>query len=206
MMPSRQKKVLFCLAAVLSLACVLIVAAAMGGRNWVKATVLCQTGAQLVNATGSELDKFIGSLNYGLFHGQRLKQCGLGGRPFSFSFFPDLVDVIPASLHVSVIIFCAVLILFSSVCSAFFMYNAFGNPYETLHGPLGLYLWNLISCLCSCLILILYASEVKLHHLSEKIANYKEGTFVYKTHTGIQFPFQEAKESDANTGAADLMY
>lgn len=60
--------------------------------------------------------------------------------------FPDLVDVIPASLHVSIIIVCAVLILFSSVCSAFFMYNAFGNPYETLHGPLGLYLWNLISC------------------------------------------------------------
>ncbi|XP_060744850.1 clarin-1 [Tachysurus vachellii] len=233
MMPSRQKKVLFSIAGVLSFACVLIVAAAMGGRNWVKGTVLCKTGAQLVNATGSELDKFIGSLNYGLFHGQWLKQCGLGGRPFSFSFFPDLVDVIPASLHVSVIIFCAVLILFSSVCTAFFMYNAFGNPYETLHGPLGLYLWNLISCLCSCLILILYASEVKLHHLSEKIANYKESTFAYKTYSeafdhsfwlifivflvhglnillirlaGIQFPFQEAKESDANTGAADLMY
>ncbi|KAK3531078.1 hypothetical protein QTP70_010376 [Hemibagrus guttatus] len=177
-MPSRQKKVLFSLAGVLSFACVLIVAAAMG-------------------------------------------------------VFPDLVDAIPASLHVSVIIFCAVLILFSSVCSAFFMYNAFGNPYKTLHGPLGLYLWNLISCLCSCLILILYASEVKLHRLSEKIANYKESTFVYKTYSvafdrsfwlifivflvhglnillirlaGIQFPFQEAKESDANTGAADLMY
>lgn len=87
--------------------------------------------------------------------------------------------------------------------------------------------------LCSCLILILYASEVKLHRLSEKIANYKESSFVYKTYSeafnrsfwlifivflvhglnillirlaGIQFPFQEAKESDANTGAADLMY
>ncbi|KAF7700144.1 hypothetical protein HF521_003102 [Silurus meridionalis] len=92
MMPSTQKKVLFSLAGTLSFACALIVAAAMGGRNWVKATVLCKTGAQLVNATGSELDKFIGQLNYGLFHGQRLKQCGLGGRPFSFSFFPDLVD------------------------------------------------------------------------------------------------------------------
>lgn len=64
--------------------------------------------------------------------------------------FPDLVDVIPTSLHVSVIIFCAVLILFSSVCCAFFMYNAFGNPYEMLHGPLGLYLWNLISCEPAC--------------------------------------------------------
>lgn len=60
--------------------------------------------------------------------------------------FPDLMDVVPASLHVSVIFFCAVLIVFSSVSCAFFFYNAFGNPYETLHGPQGLYLWNMISC------------------------------------------------------------
>ncbi|KAL6471279.1 hypothetical protein MHYP_G00199290 [Metynnis hypsauchen] len=232
-MPSRQKKVVFSLGGVLSFAAVLLVASAMGTRWWVNASVLCQTGAQLVNATGSELDKFMGTVTYGLFHGQRLKQCGLGGRPRSFSFFPDLVDVIPASLHVSVIFFCAVLILFSSICCAFFMYNAFGNPYETLHGPLGLYLWNMISCLCSCLVLILYAAEVKLHRLSESIANYKEGSFVYKTRSekfdrsfwliflvflvhclnillirlaGVQFPFQGAKESDATTGAADLMY
>lgn len=26
------------------------------------------------------------------------------------------------------------------------MFNAFGSPYETLHGPLGLYLWSFISC------------------------------------------------------------
>ncbi|XP_026883478.2 clarin-1 isoform X2 [Electrophorus electricus] len=144
-MHNRQKKVIFSAGGVFSFACVLIVATAMGTRFWVKATVLCTTGAQLVNATGPELDKFIGSVNYGLFQGQRLKQCGLGGRPFSFSFFPDLVDVIPVSLHGSVLFFCAVLILFSSLCSAFFMYNAFGSPYETLHGPLGLYMWNMSS-------------------------------------------------------------
>lgn len=60
--------------------------------------------------------------------------------------FPDLMDVGLASLHVSVIFFCAVLIVFSSVSCGFFFYNAFGSPYETLHGPQGLYLWNMISC------------------------------------------------------------
>ncbi|KAG9348199.1 hypothetical protein JZ751_001934 [Albula glossodonta] len=172
-MPSRQKKVIFCLAGVLSFACVLVVAAAMGTQFWVKGTVLCKTGAQVVNATGPELEKFIGKISYGLFHGQRLKQCGLGGRPFRFS------------------------------------------------------------CSCSCLVMILFASEVKFHRLSEKIANYNESTFVYKTYTerfdrsfwiilftflshtlnillirlaGIQFPFQEAKEATVNTGASDLMY
>ncbi|KTF83555.1 hypothetical protein cypCar_00037506 [Cyprinus carpio] len=147
--------------------------------------------------------------------------------------FPALMDVVPASLHVSVIFFCAVLIVFSSVSCAFFFYNAFGSPYETLHGPQGLYLWNMISCFCACMILILFSSEVKLHHLTEIIFNFNEASFVYKTQNerydrsfwlifltflmhglnillirlaGIQFPFQEAKESDASTGAADLMY
>ncbi|KAM6969767.1 clarin-1 [Aplochiton taeniatus] len=232
-MPTRQKKIIFSIAGVLSFACVLIIAAAMGTPFWLKGTVLCKTGAQLVNATGQELDKFLGEVNYGLFHGQRVKQCGLGGRPFTFSFFPDMVGAIPAGLHGLVIFFCAVLILFSSMATGFFVFNAFGSPYETLQGPLGLYLWNFICCFCSCLVMTLFASEVKLHRLSDKIANFNEGTFVYKTyaerydssfwmvflvfllHTlnvllirlaGIHFPFQEAKESDVNTGAADLMY
>ncbi|MBN3322061.1 CLRN1 protein, partial [Atractosteus spatula] len=232
-MPSRQKKVIFFLAGLLSFAAVLMVASSVGTQFWIKGTILCKTGAQLVNATGPELEKFIGRINYGLFHGQRLKQCGLGGRPFRFSFFPELTGVIPTSLHASVILFCAAMIVFSSVTSGFFMYNAFGSPYETLHGPLGLYLWNFISCFCGCLVMILFASEVKLHQLSEKIANYREGSFVYRTYSeqfdwsfwivlfcflahalnillirvaGIQFPFQETKESDVITGAVDLMY
>ncbi|XP_055051890.1 clarin-1 [Misgurnus anguillicaudatus] len=232
-MPNYQKKVIFSVSGVLCFACVLVVAAAMGTPFWVKASILCKTGAQIVNASGPELEKFIGWANYGLFQGQGMKQCGLGDRPFYFSFFPDLTGVIPASLHVSVIFFCAVLILFSSVSSGFFFYNAFGKPYETLHGPLGLYLWSVISCFCSCLVLILFASEVKFHHLTETITNFSEGSFVYKTQgecydrsfwlifltflthglnillirlAGIHFPFQEAKESNATTGASDLMY
>ncbi|XP_056121997.1 clarin-1 [Rhinichthys klamathensis goyatoka] len=232
-MPSRQKKIIFSIAGVLCFGCVLVVAAAMGTQFWVQAAVLCQTGAQIVNASGAELEKFIGSATYGLFHGKGMKQCGLGDRRFYFSFFPDLMDVVPASLHVSVIFFCAVLIVFSSVSCGFFFYNAFGSPYETLHGPQGLYLWNMITCFCGCLVLILFSSEVKLHHLTEIIFNFNEVSFVYKTQSerydrsfwliflaflthglnillirlaGIQFPFQEAKESDVSTGAADLMY
>lgn len=63
-----------------------------------------------------------------------------------FSVFPDLLRIIPASIHVSVILFCTVLIVFALVGAGFFMFNAFGSPYETLHGPVGLYLWSFISC------------------------------------------------------------
>uniref|UniRef100_A0A8C3XS72 Clarin 1 n=1 Tax=Chelydra serpentina TaxID=8475 RepID=A0A8C3XS72_CHESE len=231
-MPAQQKKVIFCIAGVLSFACALGIAAAVGTQLWIKGTILCKTGALLVNATGPELEKFIGEIQYGLFYGERVRQCGLGGRPFRFSFFPDLLKIIPASIHVSVILFCTVLIVFALVGTGFFMYNAFGNPYETLHGPVGLYLWKKGAIVC--LIMILFSSEVKIHHLSEKIANYKEGSFIFKTHNeqfqdsfwiilvcslvhflnvllirlaGFEFPFSKSKESETTTtGAADLMY
>ncbi|XP_062274603.1 clarin-1 isoform X2 [Scomber scombrus] len=232
-MPSRQKQLLFSVSGLLGFSCALTAAVAAGLPLWLQGTVLCRTGAELVNATGPELDKFLGGLSYGLFQGERVKQCGLGGRPSRFSFFPDLLSAIPAGLHITVIFFCGVVILFSSVATGFFFFNAFGRPYETLQGPLGLYLWTFICCVSSCLVMILFASEVKLHRLSERIANFNEMTFVFQTYSehydrsfwlfflvfllhglnillirlaGVQFPFQETKESDLSGGAADLMY
>ncbi|XP_036609102.1 clarin-1 [Trichosurus vulpecula] len=232
-MPSQQKKVIFCTAGILSFACSFGVITALGTQLWVKAKILCKTGALLVNASGQELEKFTGEVQYGLFHGEGVRQCGLGARPFRFSFFPDLVKAIPVSIHVNIILFSTILIVLTMVGTAFFMYNAFGKPYETLLGPLGLYLWSFVSCSCGCLVMILFASEVKMHHLSEKIANYKEGTFIYKTHSekyatsfwiifmcfsvhilngllirlaGFQFPFAKSKDFETTSAAADLMY
>ncbi|XP_072474441.1 clarin-1 [Notamacropus eugenii] len=233
-MPSQQKKVIFCTAGILSFACSFGVIMALGTQVWVKAKILCKTGALLVNASGQELEKFTGELQYGLFHGEGVRQCGLGARPFRFSFFPDLVKAIPVSIHVNIILFSTILIVLTMAGTAFFMYNAFGKPYETLLGPLGLYLWSFISCSCGCLVMVLFASEVKMHHLSEKIANYKEGTFIYKTHSekyatsfwiifmcfslhilngllirlaGFQFPFAKSKDFETTSAAAaDLMY
>ncbi|XP_049723811.1 clarin-1 isoform X1 [Elephas maximus indicus] len=245
-MPSQQKKVIFCTAGVLSLACALGVVTALGTPSWIKATFLCKTGVLLVNASGQELAKFTGEMQYGLFHGEGVRQCGLGARPFRFSFFPDFLKAIPVSIHVNVILFSTILTLLTTVGTAFFMYNAFGKPFETLHGPLGLYLLSFISgklwvamtqsqlqSSCGCLVMILFASEVKIHHLSEKIANYKEGTYAYKTQSekytisfwvvficffvhvlngllirlaGFQFPFAKSKETETTNVAADLMY
>lgn len=84
-MPAQQKKVVFCIAGVLSFACALSIAAAIGTQLWITGRILCKTGALLVNATGPELEKFIGEIHYGLFYGERVRQCGLGGRPFRFS-------------------------------------------------------------------------------------------------------------------------
>lgn len=59
--------------------------------------------------------------------------------------FPDLLQVIPASIHINVILFSTILVILTMLGTALFMYNAFGKPFETLHGPLGLYLLSFIS-------------------------------------------------------------
>ncbi|XP_076724835.2 clarin-1 isoform X1 [Callospermophilus lateralis] len=245
-MPNQQKKIIFCTAGVLSFVCALGVVTALGTPLWIKATILCKTGALLVNASGQELDKFTGEMQYGLFHGQGVRQCGLGARPFHFSFFPDLLKAIPVSIHVNVILFSTILTVVTMAGTALFMYNAFGKPFETLHGPLGLYLLSFISVhmwlpvtqhqgqgSCGCLVMILFASEVKIHHLSEKIANYAEGTYAYRTQresyttsfwvvftcclvhflngllirlAGFQCPFAKSKDTGTTNVAADLMY
>ena len=84
-MPSRQKQLLFVTCGLLGLSCALTAAVSAALPLWLRGTVLCRTGAELVNATGAELDKFLGELSYGLFHGLRVKQCGLGGRTARFS-------------------------------------------------------------------------------------------------------------------------
>nr|XP_004655966.2 clarin-1 isoform X1 [Jaculus jaculus] len=232
-MPSQQKKVIFCTAGALSFLCALGVVTAMGTPLWVKATILCKTGALLVNASGQELDKFTGEVQYGLFHGEGTRQCGLGARPFQFSFFPDLLKAIPVSIHVNTILFSVILIILTMAGTAFFLCSAFGKPLEVPHGPLGLYLLSFISGSCGCLVMALFASEVKIHHLSEKIANFQERTHAYKTQNenyttsfwvvficffvhflngllirlaGFQFPFAKSKDTETANVAADLMY
>ncbi|KAM9830710.1 clarin-1 [Syngnathus typhle] len=229
----RYKRLLLSFGGALAACCALATAVSAGLPSWVDGSVLCRTGAELVNATGSELNKFVGRLAYGLFHGERVKTCGLGGRTSRFSIFSELLDAIPAGLHVTIIIFCGALIVFSSVSSGFFFFNAFGRPYETLHGPLGLYLWTSICCACSFLVVVLFASEVRIERLSERIANFKEVTFVFQTHgesfdicfwilllvfflhafnalmiplAGMNFPMLRRKDLDPSGGAADLMY
>ncbi|KAG7225956.1 hypothetical protein INR49_018557 [Caranx melampygus] len=143
-MPNRQKQLIFSLSGLFGFSCALTAAVATGLPFWLNGTVLCRTGADLVNATGPELDKFLGDLRYGLFHGQRVKQCGLGGRPSRFSCeFLTRGRLGSFSVLMSM---NSVVILFSSVATCFFFFNAFGRPYETLQGPMGLYLWTFISC------------------------------------------------------------
>ena len=70
----------FWLASVLCAGSLVLLLVALSTERWVSARILCQTGAELVNASRPELELFIGDIYYGLFRGGKSKKCGLGRR------------------------------------------------------------------------------------------------------------------------------
>uniref|UniRef100_H3B4H8 Clarin 2 n=1 Tax=Latimeria chalumnae TaxID=7897 RepID=H3B4H8_LATCH len=211
-MPSCLKKTFLSLASVLSFVSVILLFVALGTQNWVTGKILCKTGAELVNATDLELVKFIGDIYYGLFQGGKIRQCGLGGRRSKFTgnfskfkkkqhfrekyltgflqFFPHMVKTLNTALHVMIIIFLSIAIAFALVSFGFCIYNAIRIPYQSIKGPTGIYLWNLIAGAFGVFAVVSFMAAVKLHHLTDRIANFRENGFQFLTlEEGYEFSF-----------------
>ncbi|XP_005990485.1 clarin-2 [Latimeria chalumnae] len=189
-MPSCLKKTFLSLASVLSFVSVILLFVALGTQNWVTGKILCKTGAELVNATDLELVKFIGDIYYGLFQGGKIRQCGLGGRRSKFTVFPHMVKTLNTALHVMIIIFLSIAIAFALVSFGFCIYNAIRIPYQSIKGPTGIYLWNLIAGAFGVFAVVSFMAAVKLHHLTDRIANFRENGFQFLTlEEGYEFSF-----------------
>lgn len=63
----------------------------------------------------------------------------------SHTVFPNLVKKINGGLHMVILFFIFIAIGFALVSLAFCIYNARKVPYQSMKGPLGLYLWNFIA-------------------------------------------------------------
>ncbi|XP_007887214.2 clarin-2 [Callorhinchus milii] len=232
-MPSRLKKILFSVASAVSFMSALLLAVALGTKRWVTGTILCKTGADIVNATDPELAKFIGHIYYGLFQGGKIRQCGLGGRTSKILIFPQLVKTLHAAVHMLVILFLCFAIAFALVSFGFCIYNAVKIPYQTIKGPMGIYLWNLIASGCGVFAVVCFIAAVKIHRHTERIANFRENVFKFvifqecfdfsfwlcvasaAVHvvnlllvrvSGVQFPTLKTKTEEANVTPEDIMY
>uniref|UniRef100_A0A8C3GI37 Clarin 2 n=1 Tax=Cairina moschata TaxID=8855 RepID=A0A8C3GI37_CAIMO len=232
-MPGCFKKTLFALASTISFASFIVIAVAMGTQRWMTGKMLCKTGADLVNATDPELVKFMGEIYYGLFRGGKIRQCGLGGRRSKFTIFPHMVKKLNTGLHVMIIMFLCVAMGFSLVSFGFFILNTIKVPYRAIKGPAGLCLWNLLAGGFIALAVTGFMAAVKLHRLTERIANFRENAFQFvileerfedcfwlcvasaTAHavnllliaiSGIHFPKIKTKTEEANVTAEDIMY
>ncbi|XP_043918125.1 clarin-2 [Protopterus annectens] len=232
-MPGLLKKTLFSLASIISFTSALLLFVALATQKWMSGKILCITGAELVNASNPELVKFLGDIQYGLFHGSKVRRCGLGMRQSKFSIFPQLVKKLNAALHVMIILFLCVAIVFALVSFGFCIYNAVKVPYRSVRGPKGIHLWNIVAGLFVVLAVVSFIAAVKKHHLTERIANFSESAFQYlileeqyrssfwlcvasaAAHalnllvvaiTSIDFPEFKPKTEEVTVTAEDLMY
>ncbi|KAK9399018.1 CLRN2: Clarin-2 [Crotalus adamanteus] len=205
----------------------------MGSQKWMTGKILCKTGAELVNATDPELIKFMGEIYYGLFEGRKMRQCGLGGRPSRFKMFPHLVKKVNMMLHVTIILSLSMAFSFALVSCGFCFLNLLKVPFRAIQGPAGVALWNLVAGGCTMLAVTAFVSAVKLHQLTERIANFRENGFqflileekympsfwlcvasatihglnlVIVALSAIHFPTLKTKTEEANVTAEDIMY
>ncbi|XP_028658917.2 clarin-2 [Erpetoichthys calabaricus] len=189
-MPGLLKKTFFSMASILSIASAVLIIVALSTQQWVTGSILCKTGAELVNASDPEMNKFIGEIYYGLFEGRKIRQCGLGRRQTKIYMFPNLVRKLNGALHVFIILFLFITITFALVSFGFCVYNARKIPYQSIKGPAGIYLWNLIAGLFGVFGVVSFIAALKLHRLTERIANFNEHIFQFvalEEHYGFSF-------------------
>ncbi|KAA0722411.1 Clarin-2 [Triplophysa tibetana] len=176
-MPTLWKRIVFSFGSILSIGSVVLLVVALSTERWITGTSLCQTGVDLVNASSPELEQFTGHIYYGLFQGGKTRRCGLGIRHSKIYLFPNLIKKINGGLHMVIIFFIFIAIGFALVSLAFCIYNARKVPYQSMKGPLGLYLWNFIAALFSTMGLACFLAAVQCHDLTERVANHKESLF-----------------------------
>ncbi|XP_030644222.1 clarin-2 [Chanos chanos] len=189
-MPSLWKRIVFSFASILCIGSVALLVVALCTERWITGTILCQTGVDLVNASNPELAQFTGEIYFGLFQGGKTRKCGLGSRRSKIFIFPKLVRKINGGLHMIVIFFIFIAIGFAVVSLAFCIYNARKVPYQSMKGPLGLYLWNLIAALFGSLGFACFIASMRHHRLTERVANFQENLFrlvVLEEHLGFSF-------------------
>ncbi|XP_076846881.1 clarin-2 [Brachyhypopomus gauderio] len=189
-MPTLWKRIVFSVGSVLCIGSVALLVVALSTERWITGRILCQTGVDIVNASSLELAQFTGDINYGLFQGGKTRKCGLGNRRYKIYIFPRLIKTLNGGLHMIIIFFLFIAIGFALVSLAFCIYNARKVPYQSIKGPLGLYIWNFIAALFSSLGFASFIAAVHCHQLTERVANFGENLFhlvVLEENMGFSF-------------------
>lgn len=92
---------------------------------------------------------------------------------------------------VGVLVMFSIAIVWGLVCIGFTVFNIFGKPIETITGPLGLYLWNLLALIFSLLGVIIYVVLFQTNFANNVLPgdDYQIQTFRTKGHTSLDYSF-----------------
>ncbi|XP_076372091.1 clarin-2-like [Tachypleus tridentatus] len=127
-------------------------AASFATQSWIEAEPI-RTGIKL-NSTSSygEDKKFVGTINFGLFKGEKVLDYGLGPRKSHIWIKTELLKnptLMVFGLWLFTIICVALSMVFGLVGAIFAVINTVIVPVELITGMVGLYLWNCIGAVAS---------------------------------------------------------
>uniref|UniRef100_UPI00358E1FA9 clarin-3-like n=1 Tax=Myxine glutinosa TaxID=7769 RepID=UPI00358E1FA9 len=159
-MVSARKRTHFLLACLSSLCTLVLLIISMGLQEWIMLKSRCPNRSHIVSYFTS---------TYGLFHGLTPSHC-IMNVPENYT-VPHMIfkagSKANQGLYVTVLIILALAILSAVFACGLSFYNGVTNPYVTLHGPRGLYVWNSIGFISCLLVLILHALNVQCGDLSD---------------------------------------
>lgn len=126
------------------------------------------------------------SVHSGLFNGVRMLDFGLGVRSTSFTVRDEVrsgESFMSLGLWVTIILFAVLALLWGVVGIVFSLINTVIVPYETITGPVGLYLWSSLAVLCTFISILLYVVQYYTTIFYDVLL--KEHTSVGYTSTGL---------------------
>ncbi|XP_038064814.1 clarin-1-like [Patiria miniata] len=179
-MASKRSRIPLALVFIFSLAAVGALVAAAATAHWVGAVALRQNlilnGSEppQVPDENGQIPEYTGYIQFGLFNGQKTFNPGLGQRDtVYFAVFIEHADVYSIGYPIFVFLFIIIAAIFALVSAIFGLVNTLTVPIETIHGPIGLYMWNGIGAVCTLLACVLYL-VLLLTKLTENVLNQED--------------------------------
>ncbi|XP_071793766.1 clarin-1-like isoform X2 [Asterias amurensis] len=193
-MLSRRNQVPFGIVLLLSLCSFGALIAGCATPNWIDAIATREnaTNSSAITNPNSVPPPFTGLIHFGLFNGVKQFNYGFSSRPpQSFSIFSEHKDVYSVGYPIACFIFLIIAIIFALVSTIFGLVNTLTVPIETIHGVMGLYLWNAVGA-AACLIawvvyLILYLSHLTRNVLNQEDMGYPNNFRTTSVNFGFSF-------------------
>ncbi|XP_075699245.1 clarin-3 [Rhinoderma darwinii] len=170
-MPSKQKTLLFFAGFVSSIGSFAIICTSLATQEWVSSKV---------QFTGRNNSGYA-ELTLGLFKMSFSKTITQGEGLFTQKTVHEVFQILKDTSSIKIIHILIILLLVLSLISSFLgssttCLNSVSNPYLTLLGPLGVYIWTAINGSLVLLGMILFAVNIEAYTLPKEIAGTLDST------------------------------
>ncbi|CAH1784644.1 unnamed protein product [Owenia fusiformis] len=189
----QKKKVYIFVTMIISFVAVGLISAALATEYWIVAWPerdVNQTTKDLARNISGDGTKFNGNVHLGLFTGQKRIDYGFGERTSDVQVLDAIKDhgLMNFGLWVCCIIFSCLGIVWGLIGAGFAIFNVSTRPIETITGPQGIYLWNLLAGLFTMLCIGMFVALYFLN-LQKNVLNPRERNLLWTSENRATFGY-----------------